>query len=450
MAHMMRIMVVDDEETICIALAAWLAKEGYSVETAGSGQEALALMENKRCDLYLVDFKMPGMDGMQLLAEIKTRQPDATIIMITAHGSIQSAVEAMKRGAIDYLCKPFDPEELSLLLERVGTARTLQRESETPACQWEAPRQPAWGGIVGQSEALRIVLNEIEEVAPSNAPVLISGETGTGKDLLALAIHMRSEHARGPFVAINCGAQSETLLESELFGHERGAFTGAVKARRGRLEMANGGTLFLDEIGEISPKMQVNLLRVLEEKKFCRLGGNQSIDVNFRLVSATHRDLRQLLREEQFREDFFYRINVLAIHIPPLRERPEDIPVLADFFLNKYARETGKPVEGLTPRAVEILLDYNWPGNVRELRNVIERVVVIARGRMIGAEELTFLQVHAEARRPETSTLKEAELWHLRNALESCNWNITRASKLLGIDRVTLSRKIKRLHLKRP
>jgi DNA-binding NtrC family response regulator len=450
MAHMMRIMVVDDEETICVALAAWLAKEGYSVETAGSGQEALALMENKRCDLYLVDFKMPGMDGMQLLAEIKTRQPDATIIMITAHGSIQSAVEAMKRGAIDYLCKPFDPEELSLLLERVGTARTLQRESETPACQWEAPRQPAWGGIVGQSEALRIVLNEIEEVAPSNAPVLISGETGTGKDLLALAIHMRSEHAQGPFVAINCGAQSETLLESELFGHERGAFTGAIKARRGRLEMANGGTLFLDEIGEISPKMQVNLLRVLEEKKFCRLGGNQSIDVNFRLVSATHRDLRQLLREEQFREDFFYRINVLAIHIPPLRERPEDIPVLADFFLHKYARETGKPVEGLTPRAVEILLDYNWPGNVRELRNVIERVVVIARGRMIGAEELTFLQVHAEARRPETSTLKEAELLHLRNTLESCNWNVTRASKLLGIDRVTLSRKIKRLHLKRP
>jgi len=450
MAHMMRIMVVDDEETICVALSAWLAKEGYSVETAGSGQEALALMENKRCDLYLVDFKMPGMDGMQLLAEIKTRQPDATIIMITAHGSIQSAVEAMKRGAIDYLCKPFDPEELSLLMERVGTARTLQRESETPACQWEAPRQPAWGGIVGQSEALRIVLNEIEEVAPSNAPVLISGETGTGKDLLALAIHMRSEHAQGPFVAINCGAQSETLLESELFGHERGAFTGAIKARRGRLEMANGGTLFLDEIGEISPKMQVNLLRVLEEKNFCRLGGNQSIDVNFRLVSATHRDLRQLLREEQFREDFFYRINVLAIHIPPLRERPEDIPVLADFFLHKYARETGKPVEGLTPRAVEILLDYNWPGNVRELRNVIERVVVIARGRMIGAEELTFLQVHAEARRPETPTLKEAELWHLRNALESCNWNITRASKLLGIDRVTLSRKIKRLHLKRP
>jgi DNA-binding NtrC family response regulator len=450
MARMMHIMVVDDEETICVALSAWLAKEGYTVETALSGQAALAQMERKRCDLYLVDFKMPGMDGLQLLAEIKSRQPDAAVIMITAHGSIQSAVEAMKRGAVDYLCKPFDPEELSLLMERVSAAKTLQNETAAPEDQWALPQQPAWGGIVGQSEALRVVLNEIEEVAPSNAPVLITGETGTGKDLLALAIHMRSEQAQGPFVAINCGAQSETLLESELFGHERGAFTGAVKARRGRLEMANGGTLFLDEIGEISPKMQVNLLRVIEEKKFCRLGGNQPIDVSFRLVSATHRDLQQLLREEQFREDFFYRINVLTIHIPPLRERLEDVPVLADFFLHKYAQETGKPVEGLTPRAVEILMGYSWPGNVRELRNVIERAVVIARGRMIGAEELSFLQVHAAACRLDTPTLKEAEVQHLQAALESCSWNVTRAAKLLDIDRVTLTRKMKRFNLKRP
>jgi DNA-binding NtrC family response regulator len=453
MTRAMHIMVVDDEETICVSLSAWLTKEGYSVETASSGQEALARIEKKQCELYLVDFKMPGMDGLQLLAEIRKRQPDATIIMITAHGSIQSAVEAMKLGAIDYLCKPFDPEELSLLMERVAAAKAIQQAAEPSAMidEWDATRQLSWGGIVGQSEALRVVLNEIEEVAPTSAPVLITGETGTGKDLLALAIHMRSEQARGPFVAINCGAQSETLLESELFGHEKGAFTGAVTARRGRLEMANNGTLFLDEIGEISPKMQVNLLRVLEEKKFSRLGGNQALDVNFRLISATHRDLRQLLREEQFREDFFYRINVLTIHIPPLRERLEDVPVLADFFLQKYARETGKPVEGLTPRAMEILMGYRWPGNVRELRNVIERVVVIARGRMIGAEELAFLRAYGDSCKDTTpATLREMEILHLQNALESCNWNITQAAKLLDIDRVTLSRKMKRFNLKGP
>ena len=450
MAHGMHTMIVDDEETICVALSAWLTKEGYKVETALSGPEALAMMDEKQCDLYLVDFKMPGMDGLQLLAEIRKRQPDAAIIMITAHGSIQSAVEAMKRGAIDYLCKPFDPEELSLLMERVAAARTIQQAEAPVADQWDIPPQPSWGGIVGQSEALRAVLDEIEEVAPTTAPVLITGETGTGKDLMALAIHMRSEQRQGPFVPINCGAQSETLLESELFGHERGAFTGAVKARRGRLEMANNGTLFLDEIGEISPKMQVNLLRVLEEKKFTRLGGNQPIDVNFRLVSATHRDLRQLLREEQFREDFFYRINVLTIHIPPLRERLEDVPVLADFFLQKFARETGKPVEGLTPRAVDILTGYRWPGNVRELRNVIERVVVIARGRMIGAEDLAFLQVYDCVDRAGPSTLRELEIQHLQKALENCGWNVTQAAKLLDIDRVTLTRKMKRFNLKRP
>ena len=450
MASPMHIMVVDDEETICMALSAWLTKEGYTVETAHSGQAALDRMAQKHFDLYLVDYKMPGMDGLQLLAEIKMRHPDASVIMITAHGSIQSAVEAMKRGSIDYLCKPFDPEELSLLMERVAASRAIQQAESADVDQWAEPREPSWEGIVGQSDALRTVLNEIEEVAPTQAPVLITGETGTGKDLVALAIHMRSDVSQGPFVAINCGAQSETLLESELFGHEKGAFTGAVKARRGRLEMAGGGTLFLDEIGEISSKMQVNLLRVLEEKKFCRLGGNKPIDIDFRLLSATHRDLRQLLREEQFREDFFYRINVLTIHIPPLRERLDDVPVLADFFLQKYARETGKPVEGLTPRAMEILLGYSWPGNVRELRNVIERVVVIARGRMIGADELSFLHAYGDSRRVGPATLKEAEIHHLQHALESCNWSITQAAKMLDIDRVTLSRKMKRFNIKRP
>ena len=450
MVRSMQVLVVDDEETICMALSAWLTKEGYHVETAGSGPIALDLLAEKAFDIYLVDIKMPGMGGLEVLAKIREIQTDATIIMITAHGSIQTAVEAMKRGASDYLCKPFDPEALSLLMERVAATKALREENVALRDQLMERQEAVFDGFVAQSEAMHDIMAQISEVAPSHAPVLITGETGVGKDLVARAIHMHSELAYGPFVAINCGAQSETLLESELFGHERGAFTGAVKARRGRLEMANKGTLFLDEIGEISPKMQVSLLRVLEEKRFQRVGGNQPIETNFRLISATHRDLRQLLRENQFREDFFYRINVFTIHVPPLRERREDIPVLADYFLEKYSQETGKRIEGITQKGLGILMSYPWPGNVREMRNVMERVVVIARGRMIGVDELCFLETRGEECNLGTLTLQEMELRHIRSALDAHDWNVTRAAKQLGIDRVTLARKMKRHNLNRP
>jgi two-component system response regulator HydG len=443
----MRVLVVDDEATICQALSAWLTKEGYHVETAASGPEALACQADRQFDLYLLDIKMPGMDGLEVLAKIKEEQPGATVIMITAHGSIQTAVEAMKRGAVEYLCKPFDPDELSLLMERVAANKALREENEALREQLLERQETLLDGFVAQSGAMHRILSTIDEVAPTPSPILITGETGVGKDLVAQAIHLRSEQANGPFVTINCGAQSETLLESELFGHEKGAFTGAVKARRGRLEMANGGTLFLDEIGEISPKMQINLLRALEEKKFQRVGGNQFIDTNFRLISATHRDLKDLIKENQFREDFYYRINVFSIDIPPLRERVEDIPVLADYFAGYFSSETGKPVEGLTQKALQILCDYHWPGNVRELRNVIERVVVISRGRMIGAEELCFLQERGDECRFGAMTLKEMEIRHIEATLDACGGNITRAAKQLGIDRVTLSRKIKRYTL---
>jgi two-component system response regulator HydG len=444
MAQAMQVLVVDDEETICQALSAWLTKEGYHVETAESGPEALACVADKLYDLYLVDIKMPGMDGLEVLAKVREIQSDATVIMITAHGSIQTAVEAMKRGAVEYLCKPFDPDELSLLVERMAANKALRDENQALREQLMERQETFMDGFVAQSSAMHEILSVIEDVAATPSPVLITGETGVGKDLVARAIHMRSEQSYGPFVALNCGAQSETLLESELFGHERGAFTGAVKARRGRLEMANNGTLFLDEIGEISPKMQISLLRVLEDKTFRRVGGNQPIETHFRLISATHRDLKQLIREEQFREDFFYRINVFSIDIPPLRERVEDIPVLADYFIGSYAAETGKPVEGMTQRALDILCAYPWPGNVRELRNVIERVVVIARGRMIGARELRFLQDREDDCQLGTMTLKEMEIRHIQATLEACDGNITRAAKQLGIDRVTLSRKLKR------
>ena len=448
MVRAIQILVVDDEETICEALAAWLSKAGYHVETAQSGPAALACLEHKHYELYLLDIKMPGMDGIELLARIRELQPDATVIMMTAHGSIQTAVEAMKRGAVEYLCKPFDPDELTLLMERVSANKALREENEALRVQLMEQRETVFNGFVAQSPAMQKILADIEIAAPSLAPILITGETGVGKDLVARTIHMRSGKAGGPFIASNCGAQTETLLESELFGHEAGAFTGAVKARRGRLEMAHNGTLFLDEIGEISPKMQISLLRALEEKKYQRVGGSRPVESSFRLVCATHRDLGRMIRENRFREDFFYRINVFTLHVPPLRERPEDIPVLADFFLEHYAQETGKPLEGLTQRAIEILTDYAWPGNVRELRNVIERVVVIARGRMIGAEELGFLQSRQDECRPGQLTLKEMEIRHIQTALEGCEGNISRAARQLGIDRVTLSRKLKRYRIR--
>jgi DNA-binding NtrC family response regulator len=449
MSSAMQIMVVDDEENICEALAAWFQKDGYRVETAGSGPEALECMQQNPCDVYLVDIKMPGMDGLELLARLKERQPDVDVIMITAHGSIQTAVEAMKRGACDYLCKPFDPDQLSLLMERVIASKALRDENIALREQLAEQREAIFDGFIAQSETMQKVFSIIEDVAPSSAPVLITGETGVGKELIAHTIHTHSELSYGPFVAINCGALSETLLESELFGHEMGAFTGAAKARRGRLEMANNGSLFLDEVGEISTKMQVALLRVLEEKKFERLGGSRTLETNFRLISATHRDLPQLIKENQFREDFFYRINVITVPVAPLRDRLEDVPALADHFLERYVQETGKPMEGFTQRALGMLMSYSWPGNVRELRNVIERAVVIARGRMIGAKELTFLNAPNAECQLGTLTLREVEISHVRAALEACNWNISRAAKQLGIDRSTLNRKIKRYHLTR-
>jgi two-component system response regulator HydG len=450
MTPVMRVLVVDDEEAIQEALAAWLGKEGYQVDTAGGGEEALQKLEQCLYDLYLLDIKMPGMDGLELLARLKERQPEAAVIMITAHGSIQTAVEAMKKGASDYLCKPFDPEELSLIMERMAATRALREENQALREQLQERHEAVFEDLIAQSPAMREVFATIEDVAPSEAPVLITGETGVGKELVARAIHLRSGRAFGPFVALNCGAQSETLLESELFGHERGAFTGAVKARRGRLEMAHKGTLFLDEVGEISPKMQIGLLRVLEEKRFQRVGGTQYHSSDFRLLSATHRDLPRLIQEGRFREDFFYRINVITIEIPPLRERREDIPLLAHHFLERYARETGKPVEGFTREALRLLTAYQWPGNVRELKNVVERAVVIARGKVIGAQELTFLQPQASAPRPGALTLREVEIGHIQAVLSACQWNVSRAARQLGIDRVTLTRKMKRYGITRP
>jgi DNA-binding NtrC family response regulator len=444
-----RIMVVDDEEAICEAFKGWFVKDGHQVETALSGAEALKRVQDAPSEIYLVDIKMPGMDGIELLSRLKELQPDAVVIMMTAHGSIETAVEAMKRGAMDYLCKPFDPDELSLLMGRIMAHKALREENIALKEQLIERHEGFFDVFIIHSDPMRKIFANIEEVARSSAPILITGETGVGKEMVAKAVHFKSERSCGPFLAVNCGSLSESLLESELFGHEKGAFTGAVKARRGRLEMANNGTLFLDEVGEISQKMQVSLLRVLEEKSFVRLGGSQPIQSDFRPISATHRDLPTLIKEKQFREDFYYRINVISIPIAPLRERLDDIPVLADHFLKRYVHETGKHLEGFTQKALDLLTSYHWPGNIRELRNVIERAVVIARGRMIGAAELTFLNPRPDACSFGSMTLEELEINHIKAVLEACNGNIIRASSRLGVNRSTLMRKMKRYQLAR-
>ena len=387
------------------------------------------------------------MNGIELLSRIKEKLPDAAVIMMTAHGSIQAAVEAMKLGASDYLCKPFDPDALSLLMDRVLVQKSLQKENIALKERLLEQQEASADVFIVHSEPMRRIFTTVDEVAPSSSPIFITGETGVGKDIVARAIHLRSQRSYGPFVAVNCGALSESLLESELFGHEKGAFTGAMKTRRGRLEMADTGTLFLDEIGEISTKMQVVLLRVLEEKRFLRLGGSRPVTSDFRLVTATHRDLPPLIKEKQFREDFYYRINVISINIPPLRERQDDIPVLADHFLKRYVEETGKHLEGFTQQAIDHLRAYPWPGNVRELKNVIERAVVIAKGRILGTEELKFLDPGRMPCETSYATIEEIELNHIRSMLALCDGNISHAAKKLGVNRSTLSRKIKQYHL---
>jgi DNA-binding NtrC family response regulator len=420
------------------------------VEIAASGREALeTLAGDDGFDLILTDIKMPEMDGLALLARIREKDPDILVIMITAYGSIETAVEAMKHGAADYLLKPFDPEQLSLLIEKTQAHKAVLDENVALKEQLAERSQGVFEDLVAGSEAMAKVFDLIEDVAATDTPVLITGETGTGKELVARAIHARSGRAFGPFVAINCGAQTESLLESELFGHERGAFTGAVAARRGRLEMADNGTLFLDEVGEIPSKMQVDLLRVLEEKAFNRIGGTENVETDFRLLCATHRDLQALINTGDFRQDFFYRINVISIPVPPLRERTGDVFILAEYFLDRFSMETGKRLEGITPEAHQILSGYDWPGNVRELRNVIERAVVISRGKVIGAEELTFLRPGQEDCSGPL-TLKEMEIRHIKATLMANQWNVSQSAKVLGIDRVTLSRKIKRHGLIRP
>jgi DNA-binding NtrC family response regulator len=433
-----RVLVVDDEPNARTALAELLRGEDYTVETAGDGFKALGKLAEFEPEVILTDLKMPGMSGLDLMTRLRELgerggpAKDVCVIVITAFGAIESAVTAMKEGAADYLTKPLNLTELILVLEREFERLRLRRETGT--LRTRLAERYSFENIIGSAPAMQEVFKTVAQVASSRASVLITGESGTGKELIAAAIHQRSPRARGPFVKLHCAALAETLLESELFGHERGSFTGAAGRREGRFAQAHGGTLFLDEIGEISLTVQVKLLRFLQEHEFERVGGNETVRVDVRVIAATNRDLKAAIAEGRFREDLYYRLNVITLPMPPLRGRPSDVPLLATHFLRKYAAENGKDVEGFSEDALLRLSGYSWPGNVRELENAIERAVVLATGpRITGAE----LPAHLVPRREPGlvipgATLDEIERYAILKTLESTGGSTSKAAELLG------------------
>ncbi len=447
MRKSMHIMIVDDDMIVRESFYHWFKRAGYAVEAASSGFEALAKMEKTVFDLLFVDIKMPKMSGIELLEKVKQDYPDTFVVIITAFGSIETAVDAMKMGASDYMLKPFKPEQLNLVMEKV--IRQNKISSEYDYLKRRLGRVIQFENIIGRSPVMENIFEIIQEVAKSDASVLVLGETGTGKELVAKAIHAKSRRNQSPFVAINCGAIPDSLMASELFGHQKGAFTGASQARKGFLEVVLGGTLFLDEVGEISTKMQVDLLRVLDEKKVTRIGSSYPIDVDFRLISATRRNLEEMIAVNTFRQDFFYRINVVTINIPPLRKRKEDIPLLASHFLKKYSEETNKPVDRINRDALSLLCSYDWPGNVRELENAIERAVVLSKTSTLISDDFSYLKA-AEHPPSQDVSLRENEKAYIQRVLEESGWNITKAAVILDINRVTLHKKIKRYKLIRP
>jgi len=438
------ILVVDDEPSVRHSLCGWFQKDGYAVQEAENATRALDLLREHAFDVILLDIKMPGMDGMELQAQIHRLDPGIAVIMITAFASVDTAVRALKQGAFDYVTKPIDPDELSHLVRRALEQRRLRSEN----AQLKETIEGIAGGdnIVGESPAIRKVLELVHHVAKTDATVLIRGESGTGKELVARAIHARSARAYFPIVGVNCGAIPETLLESELFGHERGAFTGAQYRRKGRLEMANGGTLFLDEVGAISPKMQVDLLRVLETKELIRVGGSQPITVDFRVICATNEDLEAAVREGRFREDFYYRVNVFTIEVPPLRTRPGDIPLLANHFRERLALQMDKRITGISADAMRLLVAYDWPGNVRELANAIERAMVVGQPPLIRPEDLP-VRPSRHGVTDASHSLADVEREHVASVLDRTDWNISRSAEILGVDRVTVYNKIKKYGL---
>ena len=440
------ILIVDDEPSVRDSLSAWFRKDGYRIGAAEDAAAALRLLQSESWDAVLLDIKMPGMDGMELQQRIHEIDPTLAVIMVTAYASVETAVQALKQGAFDYITKPIDPDELSHLVCKALDHRHLQ--AENVQLREKVEELSRLDEIVGESPEIRKVLALVDTVAQTDATVLIRGESGTGKELIARAIHAQSPRRYFPIVPVHCGALSEGLLESELFGHERGAFTGAQFRRKGKLEMADGGTLFLDEIGTISLKTQVELLRALETKEFVRLGGSRTVHVDFRVICATNLDLEKAVESGAFREDFYYRVNVFTLTLPPLRERVSDIPALAEHFRRKYAQQMDRAITAISPEAMDQLVRHSWPGNIRELANAIERAMVVGKPPQILPQDLPF-PLDANGAEHAGETLDDIEHAHVVRVLERTHWNVTRAAEILDVDRVTLYNKIKKYGLRR-
>ena len=449
-----RLVIIDDEVNAAAALETLLKEDGYEVARAHDARSGLGLLEKTEPDLVLTDLRMPGMDGIELLAKIKEIRPETMVILMTAYGTVKTAVKAMKLGAEDYLSKPIDVEELEVVLQKALERKGLLAEARSLRERLE--HKYRLDNLVGESPEMLSVFKTIRQVAPSSASVLLLGESGTGKELFAQALHQNSPRRTKPFVKVACAALPETLLESELFGHEKGSFTGAVYTRAGRFEAADGGTLFLDEIGDISPTVQVKLLRFLEEREFERVGGNRTFKVDVRIVAATHRDLKKKLEDGSFREDLFYRLNVIEIHIPPMRERPGDIPLLAHHFLRKYAEANGKDLKGISDEVLALLLSHPWPGNVRELENAMERAVVLSDGPVLTPTHFPTLRKAAGTEPPRGaaaggvlgvripgSTLADLEREAILRTLEAVGGSTSKAASILDISARKIQYKLK-------
>ena len=440
MASKADLLVVDDEAIVRDSLGKWFQEEGYGVTVAANAQEALAKMAAHRFELALVDIKMPGIDGVELQARIHEIDPEMLVIIMTGYASVETAVAALKNGAYDYVSKPFDPEDIAHTVQNALAHRRSEREvarlRETVASMTQ-PKE-----FVGQSPAMMRVFEAIQTVGPTETTVLITGESGTGKELCARAIHAASPRRLNPLVVIHCGALAETLLESELFGHEKGAFTGAQYRRKGSFEMAAGGTVFLDEIGDISLKTQTDLLRVLQEREITRVGNSRPIQVDFRCIAATNKRLETLVQEGKFRADLYYRLNVFQIELPPLHDRKSDIALLADHFIRKFSAAMNKRISRVSPAAMNLLDRYGWPGNIRELENAVERAMVVAQEPELREQDFS-LKLSATPERA-GRTLEDVERAHVLSVIEDCKGNQTLAAEVLDIDRVTLHNKLKR------